>query len=218
MAVPWTGFPLAALLELAEPARLAPIRPLRHLPSTRRMRAGPEDALVPVALRRGADDGRGDERARLPRHRRSTASRCSSSTARRCGCVVPWKYGFKSVKSIVQIELSPTSGRRRSGTALRPREYGFSANVNPDVPHPRWSQATERVLGTDERRPTLLYNGYGEFVADLYKDMKGERLWACGGTAWRMQRTVPAACCRRRDPSSPRSSGRSCPARCWWRC
>ncbi len=58
------------------------------------------------------------------------------------------------------------------------REYGFWANVNPEVPHTRWSQATERVLGTDERVPTLLYNGYAEFVADLYANLQGERLFA----------------------------------------
>ncbi len=60
---------------------------------------------------------------------------------------------------------------------LQGREYGFWANVNPEVPHPRWSQATERVLGANRRVPTLLYNGYGEFVADLYKDMPGEKLF-----------------------------------------
>jgi sulfoxide reductase catalytic subunit YedY len=61
---------------------------------------------------------------------------------------------------------------------LQASEYGFWANVNPDVPHPRWSQKTERLIGTDERRPTLLYNGYGEFVADLYKGLEKERLFA----------------------------------------
>src|SRR5947209_4796929 len=62
--------------------------------------------------------------------------------------------------------------------AVQASEYGFWANVNPDVPHPRWSQASERVLGTNERRPTLLWNGYGEFVADLYKGLEKERLFA----------------------------------------
>ena len=60
---------------------------------------------------------------------------------------------------------------------LQKKEYGFWANVNPQVPHPRWSQASERVLGTSERIPTILFNGYGEFVADLYKDLEGERLY-----------------------------------------
>jgi methionine sulfoxide reductase catalytic subunit len=61
---------------------------------------------------------------------------------------------------------------------LQSSEYGFWANVNPAVPHPRWSQATERMLGTDERKPTLLYNGYGDDVADLYKGLEKERLFA----------------------------------------
>ena len=61
---------------------------------------------------------------------------------------------------------------------LQASEYGFWANVNPAVPHPRWSQATERVLGTDERKPTLMWNGYGEFVANLYNGLEKERLFA----------------------------------------
>ena len=86
--------------------------------------------------------------------------------------VIPWKYGFKSIKSIVQIEFT----RERPETfwnTLVPREYGFTANVNPDVPHPRWSQATERMIGSDERVATLPYNGYGEYVADLYDSSGG---------------------------------------------
>ncbi|MDH3600271.1 MAG: protein-methionine-sulfoxide reductase catalytic subunit MsrP [Candidatus Tectomicrobia bacterium] len=82
--------------------------------------------------------------------------------------VVPWKYGFKSIKSIVRIELTDTQPAT-FWHAVDPGEYSFLANVEPSVPHPRWSQATERVLGTDDRRPTLLYNGYAEYVAHLYK-------------------------------------------------
>ena len=73
---------------------------------------------------------------------------------------------------------SPTSGRRSFWEALQASEYGFWANVNPEVAHPRWSQATEEVIGTNERKPTLLFNGYGEFVADMYKGLEKERLWA----------------------------------------
>ncbi len=90
---------------------------------------------------------------------------------------VPWKYGFKSIKSIVRFTFTD----QRPHTyweALQASEYGFWANVNPKVPHPRWSQASEEVIGTGERRPTLLFNGYGEFVADIYKGMSGENLWA----------------------------------------
>ncbi len=84
--------------------------------------------------------------------------------------VVPWKYGFKSIKSIVKIDLveeMPTSLWMAAG----PTEYGFWANVNPNVPHPRWSQATERRIGEDRRRETLLFNGYAEEVARLYPDL-----------------------------------------------
>lgn len=89
---------------------------------------------------------------------------------------VPWKYGFKHVKGLVEFEF--TDKRPVSfWEEIQASEYGFWANVNPEVSHPRWSQATERVLGLDERVPTLLYNGYGEFVADLYSDMRGERLF-----------------------------------------
>ncbi len=83
---------------------------------------------------------------------------------------VPWKYGFKSIKSIARITFSD----KRSETfweSLQPKEYGFWANVNPDFSHPRWSQATERVLGTDKRVPTLIYNGYEEFVSKIYSRM-----------------------------------------------
>ncbi|HEX6033060.1 MAG TPA: molybdopterin-dependent oxidoreductase, partial [Anaerolineales bacterium] len=84
--------------------------------------------------------------------------------------VVPWKYGFKSIKSIVKIELvdeqPPTFWNDISA-----REYGFYSNVNPDRPHPRWSQASERRIGELARRPTLMFNGYAEQVAHLYEDM-----------------------------------------------
>ena len=83
---------------------------------------------------------------------------------------VPWKYGFKSIKSIVKFTF--TDKRPVSfWEELQSAEYGFWANVNPEVNHRRWSQATERVLHTGKRVPTLLYNGYGEYVADLYKDL-----------------------------------------------
>ena len=89
---------------------------------------------------------------------------------------LPWKYGFKSVKSIVKIsfvEDRPLNFWQE----LTPREYGFWANVNPEVPHPRWSQAMERDITTNTSIPTRLFNGYGEFVADLYQDLQDEPLF-----------------------------------------
>jgi len=80
---------------------------------------------------------------------------------------VPWKYGFKGIKSIVKIRFTETQPRTTWADAA-PREYGFFANVNPAVDHPRWSQATERRIGEVRRRPTLPFNGYADAVADLY--------------------------------------------------
>ncbi len=89
----------------------------------------------------------------------------------------PWKYGFKAIKSIVRMTFTdkrPVSYWEK----LQVQEYGFWANVNPAVSHPRWSQASERDIGTGERRNTVIFNGYGDYVAGLYKDLKNERLWA----------------------------------------
>jgi sulfoxide reductase catalytic subunit YedY len=80
---------------------------------------------------------------------------------------VPWKYGFKSIKSIVKIRFVGAMPAT-SWAASAPREYGFYANVNPEVDHPRWSQARERRLGEFRRRPTLMFNGYAEQVAAMY--------------------------------------------------
>jgi sulfoxide reductase catalytic subunit YedY len=89
---------------------------------------------------------------------------------------VPWKYGFKHVKSIVRFTF--TDERPKTfWEEIAPNEYGFWANVNPEVPHPRWSQASERFLTTGERVPTQLFNGYGEFVAGLYTGLENEKLF-----------------------------------------
>jgi len=80
---------------------------------------------------------------------------------------VPWKYGYKSIKSIVTIEFT-ASQPRSFWNDVTPSEYGFYSNVNPNQPRPRWSQALEKVIPTMERRPTLLYNGYEKWVAAMY--------------------------------------------------
>jgi len=84
--------------------------------------------------------------------------------------VVPWKYGFKSIKAIVKIELTETQPETLWNT-ISAREYGFYSNVNPEVDHPRWSQASERRIGETSRRETLMFNGYAEEVASLYTGM-----------------------------------------------
>ena len=84
--------------------------------------------------------------------------------------VVPWKYGFKSIKSIVRISFvanMPTT----SWVKATPTEYGFYSNVNPQVPHRRWSQKRERRIGEFRKHETLIFNGYGDYVADLYRGM-----------------------------------------------
>ena len=90
--------------------------------------------------------------------------------------VVPWKYGFKSAKSIVKIrfvEKEPLTAWNRAG----PSEYGFYSNVNPDVDHPRWSQSKERRIGEFGKRKTLMFNGYGDQVAQLYTGMDLKKLF-----------------------------------------
>jgi sulfoxide reductase catalytic subunit YedY len=84
--------------------------------------------------------------------------------------VVPWKYGFKSIKAIVKIELTEKRPETMWNT-ISPQEYGFYSNVNPQVDHPRWSQASERRIGELSRRPTLMFNGYADEVAGLYAGM-----------------------------------------------
>ena len=85
--------------------------------------------------------------------------------------ILPWKYGFKSIKSVVKISFV---NKRPMGLweKLAPKEYGFWANVNPNVPHPRWSQRTEQQLGVDGRIPTIIYNGYGDYVASMYNKLE----------------------------------------------
>ncbi len=89
---------------------------------------------------------------------------------------MPWKYGFKSIKSIVTIRFRQTAPLN-TWQELLPNEYGFYANVNPEVDHPRWSQARERRIGEFFRRPTLAFNGYADQVAHLYAGMDPKKLF-----------------------------------------
>ena len=174
MAVPWTGFPLKALVDLAQPLSSAKyLRMETFLDKT--AAPGQRQVWYPWPYVEGLTLAEaGNELAFM------VTGVYGKPLANQFGAplrlAVPWKYGFKSVKSIVRFTL--TDERPKSfWEALQATEYGFWANVNPGVPHPRWSQASERVLGTDERRPTLLFNGYGEYVADLYKNLQNERLY-----------------------------------------
>jgi sulfoxide reductase catalytic subunit YedY len=168
MVIPWLGFPLSSLISRLEPtgnARFVEFTTLlnqEQMPGQRsRVLQWPyveglrmDEAMHPLTLMAAGLYGRV-----LPNQNGAPLR-----------LVVPWKYGFKGVKSIVKIRFTETQPKTTWALAA-PREYGFYANVNPAVDHPRWSQATERRIGEFTRRPTLPFNGYGDQVASLYSGM-----------------------------------------------
>ena len=175
MAIPWTGFPLAKLVEFAKPTSGAKyVRMETFL--DKQMASGQRASWYPWPYVEGVTmaEAMNDLAFVVIGAYGKPVSKAQGAPLR---LALPWKYGFKSVKSIVRVNF--TDQRPKTfWEALQASEYGFWANVNPEVSHPRWSQASEQVIGTNNRVPTLLFNGYGEYVADLYKDLKGERLWA----------------------------------------
>ena len=168
MAVPYSGFPLKALVDLARPLSSAKYVKMTTFQDTD-VAGGQRAAWYPWPYVEGLT------MAEATHHLAFIATGLyGKPIPKQNGAplrlAVPWKYGFKHVKGIVRFEF--TDQRPKSfWEEIQASEYGFWANVNPEVPHPRWSQATERVLGSDERVPTLLYNGYADYVADLYKGM-----------------------------------------------
>jgi sulfoxide reductase catalytic subunit YedY len=168
MVIPWLGFPLAALLREVKPTSDAKYVRFETLYDPEQM-PGQKSRRFPWPYVEGLrlDEAMHDltilatglyGKPLLPQ------------TGAPVRLVVPWKYGFKSIKSIVKIDLvadMPTS----LWMAQAPNEYGFYANVNPNVDHPRWSQSTERRIGESGRRRTLLFNGYEEEVAHLYEEL-----------------------------------------------
>ena len=175
MAIPWTGFPLAKLV-----ARAAPTASAKYLRMEtfldRTMASGQRGGFFSWPYVEGVTmaEATNDLAFVVTGAYGKPVSKSQGAPLR---LALPWKYGFKSIKSIRRITF--TDQRPKTfWEALQSSEYGFWANVNPEVAHPRWSQATEEVIGTGERRPTLLFNGYGAYVADLYKDLQHERLWA----------------------------------------
>jgi sulfoxide reductase catalytic subunit YedY len=176
MAVPWTGFPLKAFLDLAKPLGSAKYVKMQTF-QDKAMAPGQRQPFYPWPYTEGLTMAEAaNELAFLVTGIYGKPLPVQFGAPLRLA--TPWKYGFKSVKAITHVSF--TEERPKTfWEGLQASEYGFWANVNPDVPHPRWSQASERVLGVDERRPTLIYNGYGEYVADLYKglDDKKERLF-----------------------------------------
>lgn len=165
MCVPWTGFPLAELLKLVEPKPVAKHVAFEtfgfredapNMTDTSYPWAYHETLTLPEAMNDLTFIATGIYGEPLPKQH-GTPLRL----------VVPWKYGFKSIKSLVKITLTD----RQPGSfwnAVWPEAYDLTANVDPRKRHPSWSQRSERMLGTNERYPTRLYNGYGEYVARLY--------------------------------------------------
>jgi len=168
ITVPWSGFPMAALVDYARPlgsARYVRMETFGEADWARGFRQFwypwpyVEGLTMAEATNELAFIGTGAYGKPMPRQNGAPLR-----------LVVPWKYGFKSIKSLVRITF--TDERPVSfWEEIQPREYGFWANVNPEVPHPRWSQATERLLPSNEEVPTRIYNGYGEWVAGLYEGM-----------------------------------------------
>ena len=168
MVIPWAGFPLADLLRRVEPTAKARyvafttlLDPAQMPEQSGRVLDWPyveglrlDEAMHPLTLLAAGLYGRA-----LPNQNGAPLR-----------LVVPWKYGFKGIKSIVRIRLTADQPETTWSLA-NPGEYGFYANVNPAVDHPRWSQATERRIGEIERRPTLPFNGYADQVASLYAGM-----------------------------------------------
>ena len=174
MVIPWDGIPLASVLKRAEPTSKA-----TFVEFTTLARASEMPGLADGGLNWPYTEGLRMDEAMHPLTLLAVGlygKTLLNQNGAPLRLVVPWKYGFKSVKAIVSIEF--TDKRPVSfWEALQDNEYGFWANVNPKVPHPRWSQATEKPLGSDERIPTQIYNGYGEFVAGLYANRQSEKLF-----------------------------------------
>jgi sulfoxide reductase catalytic subunit YedY len=174
MTVPWSGFALKALVDFAKPLgkakylRMETLADPNTMPSLKQTWYPwpyTEGLTIAEATNELAFIATGLYGKPMPKQNGAPLR-----------LTIPWKYGFKSLKSIVRFHF--TNERPVSfWQTLSSQEYGFWANVSPKVDHPRWSQATERVLGTNERVPTSLFNGYGELVAYLYKEIKGERLF-----------------------------------------
>jgi sulfoxide reductase catalytic subunit YedY len=168
MVIPWIGFPLNKLLAVVEPTADAKYVRFETLLDPKQM-PGQKNASFswPYAEGLRLDEAMNDLTLLSTGLYGKFLTPQNGAPIR---LVVPWKYGFKSIKSIVKIDLvsdMPTSFWMASG----PGEYGFYANVNPNVPHPRWPQSTEERIGQNGRIDTLMFNGYGDQVANLYEGM-----------------------------------------------
>lgn len=177
MVVPWIGFPLHKLLALAEPTSNAKYVAFETIYAPEQM-PGQQDRFIGGGLKYPYVEGLRLDEAMHPLTLMTVGvygKALPPQNGAPVRLIVPWKYGFKGIKSIVSIKLT----RERPPTTWNlaaPDEYGFYANVNPYVDHPRWSQATERFIGSGgildvQRQPTLLFNGYAAQVASLYRGL-----------------------------------------------
>jgi methionine sulfoxide reductase catalytic subunit len=168
MVIPWNGFPLASLLKQVEPTSDAKYVRFETIYRPEEMK-GQSSPFYPWPYQEGLriDEAMNDLTLLATG---LYGEMMPSQNGAPIRLVVPWKYGFKSIKSIVKIELTDKMPDTL-WASVAPNEYGFYANVNPDVNHPRWSQASERRIGELSRRPSLMFNGYGEQVASLYAGM-----------------------------------------------
>ena len=174
MVVPWSGFAMKALVEMAKPLAGAKYVAMKTFMNPK-VAPGQRAAWYPWPYTEGLTiEEATNELTLLVTGAYGKPLPHSMGSPLRLH--TPWKYGFKAVKGVVSFEF--TDKRPKSfWEELQASEYGFWANVNPDVPHPRWSQAQETMLGQDEKVPTVIWNGYGEYVAHMYKDIKGEQLF-----------------------------------------
>ena len=168
MVIPWQGFPLANLLKEVEPTSAAKYVRFLSVLDPKDM-PGQEQPFYPWPYQEGLrlDEAMNDLAILATGLYGDPLPKQDGAPIR---LVVPWKYGFKSIKAIVKIDLV-TDQPATLWSSVASNEYGFYANVNPNVPHPRWSQASERRIGELSRRPTLMFNGYGDQVAYLYQGM-----------------------------------------------
>ena len=168
MVIPWRGIPLRDVIARVEPLPGAKFVEFTTLHDVRQM-PGQRDNVIPWPYMEGL---RLDE-AMHPLALLATGlygKDLPNQNGAPLRLVVPWKYGFKSIKSIVRMRFTETMPKTAWNEA-QPSEYGFYANVNPRVDHPRWSQAKERRIGEFRRRDTLMFNGYADQVAHLYAGM-----------------------------------------------